>query len=87
MRNYYTRILKSFFSTKVHNKRKDLGISQEEMAQKLVMGCRGYAKLDSGQICCSALTLSLYLIYVCDEPLVFLQELRYALENNDSDVA
>lgn len=64
-----------------------MGISQEEMADRLAMGSRGYAKLDQGQMCCSALTLSLFLIYICEDPLTFLKELRHALENCDNDAA
>ena len=87
MRKQYTEILKSFFHERVYSRRKELGISQEKMAEKLEMGARGYAKLDQGQICCSALTLALFLIYVCEDPVIFLQELRYAFESGSSEAA
>ena len=87
MRKQYTEVLKTFFHREVYSRRKALGISQEEMAHRLPMGCRGYAKIDNGYICCSALTLALYLIYICENPIIFLQELRYAIENSDSEAA
>lgn len=87
MRKQYTEVLKAFFHKKVYNRRKALGISQEEMAQRLAMSCRGYAKIDNGHICCSGLTLALYLIYICEDPAEFLKELRYALENSDTEAA
>lgn len=87
MRKQYTGVLKSFFHKQVHNRRKALAISQEEMAHRLAMGCRSYAKIDNGYICCSVLTLALYLIYICENPIVFLQELRHAIENSDAEAA
>lgn len=87
MRKQYTEVLKSFFQEKVYNRRKNMGISQEEMASRLEMGCRGYARLDQGQRCCSALTLALFLIYICEDPLSSLQELRHALEECNSEAA
>ena len=87
MRKQYNRILKIFFHEKIRSRRKVLGISQEEMAHRLAMSYRGYAKIDNGHICGSALTLSLYLIYICENPVVFLQELRYAFENSNFEAA
>ena len=87
MRKQYTEVLKTFFHKEVHTRRKSLGISQEEMAYKLAMGCRSYAKIDKGYICCSALTLVLYLIYICEDHSVFLHKLRHAFENSTSDAA
>ena len=62
-------------------------ITQEEMAQKLMMGCRTYVDLDHGKSGCSALTLALFLIYVCSDPICFLKELKDAFENSEEDAA
>ena len=80
MRKQYIRILKVFFCRKVRASRAELAISQEEMASRLLMAARTYIDLEQTKNCYSALTLALYLIYVCNEPLVFLNELRQALE-------
>lgn len=80
MRKQYIRILKVFFCRKVRTSRAELEISQEEMAGRLLMAARTYIDLEQAKNCCSALTLVLYLIYVCNDPLAFLNELRQALE-------
>ena len=80
MRKQYMDTLKNFFHKKVKRSRTELGITQEEMADRLLMAGRTYIDLDQGKNCCRALTLVPYLIYVCNDPLDFLNELRKALE-------
>ena len=46
-----------------------------------------FLHLDHGKTCCSGLTLALFLIYACEDPLMFLEELRYALENSEINAA
>lgn len=48
---------------------------------------RSYIDLDHGKSCCSALTLALFLIYLCEDPMLFLNKLRKAFEAEDSSVA
>ncbi len=80
MREYYTIILKKQFHTHLVHTRDALGITQEEMAHRLAMTNRTYVDLDHGKNCCSAITLALFLIYVCPDPHLFLAELRIAWE-------
>lgn len=87
MRQHYTEVLKVFFHQKLFHMREELGITQEEMASRLVMASRTYVDLDHGKTGCSALTLALFLIYVCADPLMFLEELRHAFEEIDDKVA
>lgn len=87
MRKQYTKVLKAFFHEKLFRYREDLGISQEEMAHRLAMKSRTYVDLDHGKTGCSALTLALFLIYICADPLTFLEELRYGLENSHRKAA
>lgn len=51
-----------------------MDITQEEMADRLVMASRTYVDLDHGKTGCSALTLVLFLIYICADPLIFLDD-------------
>lgn len=51
------------------------------------MASRTYVDLDHGKTCCSGLTLALFLIYTCPDPMKFLEELRYALEESDKKTA
>ena len=76
----YVGILKVFFYRKGRTTRAVLAINREEMASRLLMAARTYIDLEQAKNCCSALTLALYLIYVCNDPLAFLNELRKALE-------
>ena len=84
MRKQYTQILKEFFYQKVFRSRVELGITQEEMAHRLAMSSRTYVELDHGKSGSSALTLALYLIYICSAPLEFLEELRNAFESESN---
>lgn len=87
MRKQYTKALKTVFHQNLFRTRADLGITQEEMAYKLAMASRTYVDLDHGKTCCSAVTLSLFLIYICSDPLGFLEELRDAFERENSQAA
>lgn len=82
MRNHYKQILKAFFHHKLFRTRVDvLDITQEEMANLLALSSRSYVDLDHGRRCCSAVTLALFLVCVCNDPAEFLEELRYAFES------
>lgn len=87
MRKHYINVLKSFFHDKLFYTREALGISQEEMAHRLAMAARTYVDLDHGKTSCSALTLARFLIYVCADPVSFLEELRNAFEATDNKAA
>ena len=87
MRKHYTKVLKSFFHDKLFYTREALGITQEEMAHRLSMAARTYVDLDHGKTSCSALTLALFLIYVCTDSAAFLEELRDAFETTDNKAA
>ena len=80
MRKYYTNILKEQFNNSLVQSRMKVGITQEDMAHRLMMASRTYVELDHGKSCCSTLTFDLYLIYICPTPAAFLEELRCALE-------
>lgn len=81
MREEYNRILKKLLQEKIIQSRNDLCISQEEMAHRLSMACRSYIDLEHGKTGGSALTLALYLLYLCPDPTAFLNELKDAFDN------
>lgn len=87
MRKQYTDTLKHFFHMQAKRSRKDLGITQEEMADRLLMTGRAYIDLEQWKNCCSALTLALYMIYVSSDPVQFLEELREVFELDSTQVA
>ncbi len=80
MRNHCTTILKKQFRIYLIQSRAVEHISQEEMARRLVMSTRSYADAEHGKSC-GAVTLALYLAYVCPDPMAFLEDLRMALDS------
>ena len=80
MRRVYRSALKHQFHIRLVHIRTVSGITQAQMAEKLSMDDRSYIDLDHGKTCCSAVTLALFLIYVCDDVLEFVEELRHAFE-------
>lgn len=57
------------------------------MAEKLAMDDRSYIDLEHGKCCCSAVTLALFLIYVCDDIISFLGDLKIAFESEFDQAA
>ena len=87
MRKQYEETLKTFFHENLFRRRNELGLTQEETAYRLAMNSRSYIELDHGKSSCSGLTLARFLIYLCDDPISFLNKLRYAFESKESDAA
>ena len=80
MRRIYRNVLKHHFHVHLVQIRTANGLTQSEMAEKLSMDDRSYIDLDHGKSFCSAVTHVLFLIYVCDDVQVFLEELRRAFK-------
>lgn len=80
MRRTYRNILKHVFCAHLVQTRMVLGMPQTAMAERLAMDDRSYIDLDHGKTCCSAVTLALFLVYVCDDVQRFLGDLRDAFE-------
>lgn len=87
MRKQYRNILKSCFHSSLVHTREVMGLTQSQMAERLAMDDRSYIDLDHGKSCCSGVTLSLFLIYCCRDPMGFLGELRNAIEAESNSAA
>ena len=87
LRKIYQRTFKKFFYDDLIKTREKLKYTPAQMATLLIMDDRSYADLDHGNSCCSALTLVLYLIYCCDDPMAFLENLSKILEVLEDDAA
>lgn len=81
MRRIYRNVLKHHFHVHLVQIRQARGLTQAEMAEKLAMDDRSYIDLDHGKTCCSAVTLALFLVYVCEDVQAFLEELRHAFRS------
>lgn len=85
-KEYHIRLREHFHRALIETRdRKEL--SQAQMAEKLAMDDRSYIDLDHGKTCCSAVTLALFLIYVCEDVEKFLLELKNALEESQNKAA
>ena len=80
MRKLCENILKRYFYKHLIRTRDDLAWTQAKMAKTLAMDERSYIDLDHGKSSCSALTLILFLIYCCDDPVKFLNDFKAVYE-------
>lgn len=87
MRKTYQCILKVYFNRNLVQTRTTLQLTQAEMAERLSMDDRSYIDLDHGKSCCSAVTLALYLAFVCDDVPQFVEGLRYAFNSGKDSAA
>lgn len=87
MRNSYKSALKQCFYSNLIKTRYSLGLTQAKMAEILAMDDRSYIQLDHGKTSCSATTLALFLVYVCNDVNGFVGELRDAFEKEKNQVA
>lgn len=87
MRKMYTSILKGFFYQSLIQRRAALHMTQSEMAELLAMDERSYIDLDHGKTCCSAVTLALFIAFVCEDVFQFTEDLRHAFNACKENVA
>ena len=87
MRKRYHEILKRFFCNKLVQIRTQEGLTQEKMASALLMDERSYIDLEHGKTGCSAVTLVLFLMYVCNDVPGFIEELYNAFETAKEQIA
>lgn len=80
MRNDSTKVLKEFFCDRLVKTKEARNSTHAQMAKRLNMTERSYINLDHGKSSCSALTLAYYLIYCCEDPMAFLEDLKKKLE-------
>lgn len=80
MRQQYYAILKDSFYSGLVSARENMGLTRTGMAQILAMDERSYRDLDHGLSCCSALTFARFLIYCCEDPVMFLVSLQLSFE-------
>ena len=58
-----------------------LNLTQDKMAEVLLIDVRSYSDIDRGISLCSTLTLVLFLVYLCPEPVALLNDIQVAFEN------
>ena len=81
MREKCKNILRIYFYNQIIMMRNNMGLTQGQMAELLQMTRRSYADLEIKASCCGAITLILFLIYICEDVDLFLSELKTLFES------
>lgn len=84
MRKRYEELLKELFRQWLRHDRERLGITRVAMARRLRMAERSYLDLEYGTYSCGALTLMLYLAFLCDDPEAFIRSFRETITKEDA---
>ncbi len=87
MRKQCEQILKNLFHETLIYTRYQLKLTQDDMAEILMMDVRSYVELDHGCSGCSALTLCLFLVFVCENPSEFLNKFKISVERRKQNAA
>lgn len=75
MRCYLEELFKEFFHEHLMKACASLKLSKSATAKILQMSYRSYSSLEANENSCSSLTLALFLINMCENPLAFLSDL------------
>lgn len=76
MRNACKCAFRDAMSKRFREARNSAKLSQAKFSELLLMDTRSYINLEHGANCCCALTLVLYLVFVCDDVKGFVDEMR-----------
>ncbi len=87
MRKHIREAYKNYVRVELLKTRNLLKLSQEQMASILKMSGRAYTALESGQSCCSQVTLVLYLTHCCPDVNAFITGLLEAISQAEKEIA
>lgn len=76
MRNACKCAFRDAMSKRFRDARRDANLSQAKFSELFLMDTRSYVSLEHGANCCCALTLLLYLVFVCKDVHGFVEEMR-----------
>lgn len=86
MKKIYTTILKQCFRSYLLKVRNEYKLTQSQMAEKLNISLRSYASLESGEFCCSAVTLIVFILTFSDNGNELLKDLHKAFDEVREEV-
>ena len=81
MKEDYRNALRKTLCTWMGSTRISLNLTQDKMAEVLLIDVRSYSDIDRGISLCGTLTLVLFLVYLCPEPVALLNDIHLAFEN------
>lgn len=73
-------IMKSVIAEDMKCTRKELGLTQAQMAAELKLDIRSYCNIESGRSICGTVTFSLYLSNLCPDVGMLLDKIRTAIQ-------
>ncbi len=83
MKNSFRKLIKDYLRVSFLQTRGALHLTQEQMAARLLMSTRAYAKLEAGHSCCSLATILIFLSRCCPDRSAFLDGLFDLLDSFD----
>ena len=86
MKQYFYVQMKAYLRSQLLTTRECLQISQAEMAHRLLMSVRAYVALESGQSCCSLITVLLFLSRCCSDRENFIEGLLRIFEVPETEI-
>ena len=82
----YRTTLKRILCEQIGSTRVSLDLTQDKMAEQLMMDVRSYSDIDRGISMCGTLTFVLFLIHFCPNPILLLNEIQMAFEAIDQEL-
>ena len=87
MRALYRNALKRVLHDEIIKTRDAMGLTQSQMAELLMMDVRSYVEIDHGNSTFGTLSLVLFLLRCCNDPMALLRGISLALEEAGRHVA
>lgn len=75
-KSIYYSMLRAVMAEHMRKDRKDLGMTQSQMAEKLELDLRSYSNVENDKSLCSTVTMMLYLLYICPDANELMKEIR-----------
>ncbi len=85
MNQIYRTTLKRILCEQIGNTRISMELTQDKMAEQLMMDVRSYSDIDRGISMCGTLTFVLFLLHFCPDPTLLLREIRVAFDAIDQE--
>ena len=79
--------IKNYLSAEFKKTRIELGLTQEQMAEKLAISTRAYADIERKKSCCSLDTLAMFLKCCCRKRQAFFENFLKALDQKKNNCA
>ena len=81
MKKSFRKLIKDYLRVSFLQTRDTLHLTQEQMADRLLMSTRAYAKLETGHSCCSLFTALIFLSRCCTDRRAFLEGIFKPLDS------